>query len=127
MVRAMNGAIQAALASERVVDITTTGRKSGELRRIEIWFHRVDGRYYVTGSPGPRGWYANLLANPRFTFHLKGNTTADLAATAHPVTDAASKRAIFNGIPWIADRVEAEKIPEWISSSPLVEVRFEGA
>jgi deazaflavin-dependent oxidoreductase (nitroreductase family) len=123
----MNRAIKAALANERVIDITTTGRKSGESRRIEIWFHRVDDRYYITGSPGPRGWYANLLANPRFTFHLKGNTAADLVATAHPVTDPVQKQAIFNGIPWIADRVEAEKIPEWIGGSPLVEVRFEGA
>ena len=51
--------------AERTIDITTLGRCSGIPRRIEVWFHRVDGRWYLTGVPGPRGWYANLRANPR--------------------------------------------------------------
>ncbi len=29
-----------ALAQDQVIDITTIGRKSGQPRRIEIWFHR---------------------------------------------------------------------------------------
>ena len=52
----MTSAIQQALAQDRTIDITTTGRKTGEARRIEIWYHRVGGRYYITGSPrGPAG------------------------------------------------------------------------
>src|SRR3712207_9019649 len=50
--------------SDRVIDITTTGRKSGQPRRIETWFHHLDGQIYLTGTPGPRDWYANLVANP---------------------------------------------------------------
>jgi hypothetical protein len=42
---------EAALAQDQVIDNTTTGRTSGEQRRIEIWFHRLDGRYYITGTP----------------------------------------------------------------------------
>ena len=41
----MDATTLAALGRDQVIDITTTGRKSGEQRRIEIWFHRVDGRY----------------------------------------------------------------------------------
>jgi deazaflavin-dependent oxidoreductase (nitroreductase family) len=121
----MDAAIESALARDRTIDITTVGRKSGQPRRIEIWFHRVGDRFYITGSPGRRGWYANLIANPAFTFHLKGDTTADLAATAIPITDEAAKRDVFREIPWIEDRVEAEKLPEWLADSPLVEVRFD--
>jgi hypothetical protein len=51
--------------AERTIDVTTLGRCSGIPRRIEVWFHRVDGRWYLTGMPGPRSWYANLRANPR--------------------------------------------------------------
>ncbi|MBM0234262.1 nitroreductase family deazaflavin-dependent oxidoreductase [Micromonospora sp. STR1_7] len=54
-------------AAERTIDITTLGARTGAPRRIEIWFHRVDGRWYLTGMPGPRGWYANVRAHPRFT------------------------------------------------------------
>jgi deazaflavin-dependent oxidoreductase (nitroreductase family) len=87
----MNNEAAKALASDRVIDIITTGRQTGEPRRIEIWFHRVDGRYYITGTPGrPRSWYANLVANSAFTFHLKESATADLPATARPVTDPRS-------------------------------------
>ena len=44
--------IQQALVTDQVIDITTTGRRSGQPRRIEIWFHNLDGRLYITGTPG---------------------------------------------------------------------------
>ncbi len=95
----MNDAAARALASDRVIDITTIGRQSGQSRRIEIWFHRMDGKYYITGTPGrPRSWYANLLAHPSFTFRLKQSATADLAATARPVTDTAEREKVLAGI-----------------------------
>ena len=76
----MNDAVRQALETDRVIDITTIGRKSGEPRRKEIWFHNLDGRLFIAGTPGKRGWYANLVANPEFTFHLKRSVQADLQA-----------------------------------------------
>lgn len=114
--------VDEALSTDRVIDITTTGRTTGQPRRIEIWFHRVDGRYYITGTPGARGWYANLLAAPRFTFHLKESAQADLAATAVPVTGEEKARvldAVRAGIP---AEIGARLDP---ATSPLVEVRFD--
>ena len=67
----MDDAVRQALEVDRYVDITTTGRKTGEARRIEIWHHLVDGAVYLTSMPGKRGWYANMLANPDMTFHVK--------------------------------------------------------
>ena len=118
-----------ALAADRVVDITTIGRKSGEQRRIEIWFHRLDGKYYITGTPGrPRGWYANLVAHPSFTFHLKQSAVADLAATARPITEPAERRRVLDGIlAGLGDLTSAPgNEPEaWLAGSPLVEVTFD--
>src|SRR5207302_6778686 len=56
-----------------VVDISTTGRKSGEERRIEIVLHNIGGRLYISGQPSRkrRGWLSNLEASPNFTLHLK--------------------------------------------------------
>jgi hypothetical protein len=72
----MEEAVRKALAIDRTspargrtVDITTVGRRSGKPRRIEIWFYRADGKVYLSSLPAKRGWYANLKANPRFTFH----------------------------------------------------------
>jgi hypothetical protein len=39
---------------DRTVDITTTGRRSGEPRRIEICFYRSGDAIYLSGIPAPR-------------------------------------------------------------------------
>ena len=117
----MDQKIKHALETEKVIDITTTGRKTGKPRRIEIWFHHIDGKIYITGSPGrQRDWYQNMVANPQFTFHLKQSVTVDLDAISHPITDENSRRQWFTKFLEDSDRdVEA-----WVRESPLVEVTF---
>mgnify|MGYP001823347321 CR=1 FL=1 len=118
----MTPEITAALESDRTIDITTTGRKSGEPRRLEIWFHNVDGRIFITGMPGRRSWYANLLATPEFTFHLKESVQADLPAVARAITEPTEKRTVF-GV--LLERLGyADRIDIWITDSPLIEVTF---
>jgi hypothetical protein len=120
-------------ASERTVDITTVGAQSGRPRRIEIWFHQIESRWYITGvPPRKRGWYRNLEANPRFTFHLKHGVEADLGATAGPVIDVNERRQILGRIvdglndpsnpAGIAD---APPLEDWVEFSPLVEITFD--
>jgi deazaflavin-dependent oxidoreductase (nitroreductase family) len=114
--------IEQALMRDRTIDITTIGRKSGQPRRIEIWSYPAGGRVYLSGRPGRRAWYANLLDNPEFTFHLKGSVKADLPAKARPVIDAAQRRVIFSTI--LKDlRMEGE-LEAWIFNSPLMEIEF---
>ena len=91
----MDEAVRTALDTDRTVDITTVGRRSGTPRRIETWFYRAGGRYYLTGLPGRRSWYANLVAEPEFTFHLKQSAVADLPASARPIDDAAERRTVL--------------------------------
>ena len=115
-----------ALATDRSIDITTTGRRSGAPRRKEIWFHNVTGALYITGMPGrPRDWYANLVATPAFTFHLKGSVQTDLAAAAAPIRDPAERRAVFEGL--LAGIERLAEIDGWVDRAPLVRVTFPGA
>lgn len=45
--------------------LTTTGRRSGRPREIEIWFTRRGARYYVIAEHGERAhWVRNLRAKP---------------------------------------------------------------
>src|SRR5215212_3367580 len=118
----MNDEIRQALGKDRVIDMTTIGRTSGQPRRKETWFHNIDGRIYLTGTPGRRDWYANLLAHPAFTFHLLHGVRADLAATAAPVTDPDERRKILGQI--VSDRGD---LAAWVAGSPLVEVTFDDA
>jgi deazaflavin-dependent oxidoreductase (nitroreductase family) len=116
---------------EHTIDITTVGARSGIPRRIEIWFHRVDGRWYLTGMPFPRSWYANVRAHPRFIVHLKHGVTADLPATAVPVDEATRRRVItavldLQDRPDYAARVsQRQNFDDWFARSPLVEIVFD--
>ena len=118
--------IKQALAKDRVIDMTTTGRTSGQPRRKETWFHNIDGQVYLTGTPGKRDWYANMVANPAFTFHLKESATADLAARARPVTEMAERERILGRILSNIGR-PASDLPAWVERSPLVAVTFDDA
>jgi deazaflavin-dependent oxidoreductase (nitroreductase family) len=115
--------IRRALENDRTIDITTTGRNSGQPRRIEVWRYRYDGRIFLSGSPGTRDWYANLLAKPEFTFHLKGSVQADLPAIAHPVTDETERRKVMPSILGELGRGSGD-LEELVARSPLVEVEF---
>ena len=127
-------AIDASSTTEdRTIDITTTGRRSGEPRRIEIVFYRSGDEIYLSGIPGPktRDWLANLAAQPSFTFHLKHGVVADLPATATVIADPAERRRVLTDFveqfnqrngpdsPW-----PQAVLDEWVDRSPLAKVTF---
>lgn len=125
MTSSSDPAVAAALANYLVIDITTIGRTSGEPKRLEIWFHNVNDRYYITGRPGPRSWYANVLVNPAITFHFKESTEADLEGAARAITDAEEKRAVFLSAKKLSEYINEDNVQEWVDGSPLIEVMFD--
>ena len=122
----MNDQIRASLATGHVIDITTTGRKSGEPRRIEIVFHNMDGRLIITGMPRAdrqRAWLVNLEADPNMTLHLKGSVQADLPATARVITDTTERRLIAE---WVsANAWKGQDADAMTAYSPMIEVTVE--
>lgn len=117
--------IRDALARGGVIDITTIGRKTGQPHRIEIVFHNIGGRLFVSGMPGfKRSYIANLAADPHFTFHLKGAVKADLPATARIISDDAERREV---LPHIARNWKRDDVDTMIEQSPLFEVTIDGA
>lgn len=114
--------VRRALTHGHTIDITTTGRRTGQQHRIEIVFHVIDDAVVISGRPGRRGWYANLLADPNFTFHLKGPVVADLPAVARPIVEPVERRRVMAAVArnWrVEDRLEL-----FIARSPLIEVTF---
>ncbi len=123
----MDATIEQALDRGGIVDITTTGRKSGQPRRIEIYLHNLDGDLYLTGKPGfPRDWIANLLADRHMTLHLKKGVVKDLPATAEVITDPEEKGRIILRArveSWRADPAVARaELDHWVATSPLARV-----
>jgi deazaflavin-dependent oxidoreductase (nitroreductase family) len=121
----MDDSIRRALSQGGLIDITTTGRRTGQARRIEIAFHAIDGRTYISGQPNParrRGWLSNLETDPHFTFHLKQGVKADLPATARIISDEAERRAILAHVARAWKRTDLDNM---VAHSPLIEVEFE--
>ncbi|MDQ6793637.1 MAG: nitroreductase/quinone reductase family protein [Chloroflexota bacterium] len=119
----MDDRIRRALSRGHLVDITTTGRKTGEPRRIELVFHNFDGRVYISGMPGRRSWLANLEADPDFVLHLKGPIKADLPARARVIKDPTERRDVLT-VAGVWRRTDLDRM---INTSPLIEVEFEEA
>jgi deazaflavin-dependent oxidoreductase (nitroreductase family) len=118
--------VQGALARGGVIDITTVGRQSGRPRRLEIVFHNIDGKIYISGIPSPnrRAWLANLEAQPKFTVHLKGALRADLPARARIIDGEAERRRVLESV---ARNWKRKDLDTMVRQSPLIEVTFDGA
>jgi len=117
----MTDAVLRSLAEDPTIDITTTGRRSGQPRRIEIWMMVVDDRCFITGTPGPRDWLANLRANPELVVHLR--SAVDLPAVATEVVDEPTRRRVLEHLTtsWYRGQVPLDEL---VATAPMVEVSF---
>jgi deazaflavin-dependent oxidoreductase (nitroreductase family) len=117
----MNENVRKALEHGYAIDITTTGRKSGLPRRIEIEFYNLEGRLYIWGrTVSFRDWFANLQAHPEFIFHLKGSVQVDLPARARVIIDGAERRNLLSKLIQVSEsNADLEALVE---GGPLVEV-----
>lgn len=120
----MDAVLWQAIEGGLTCDITTIGRKSGLPRRIEIWYFVFDGQVYISGTPGSRDWYANVLEHPAFTFHVKQGVQADLPARAVPMVDPIERRRIMARVIRANSYFATGDIEEWVTHSPLVAVMF---
>ena len=121
----LDPAVWRALGHGHTIDITTTGRRTGEPRRIEIVFHNFGDRLYISGTPNverERAWLLNLRADPNLTVHLKQFVTADLHATAREITDVDERREVLEKVARVWRR-DPEPMMRW---SPLIEIVVDG-
>jgi deazaflavin-dependent oxidoreductase (nitroreductase family) len=105
------------LARTRTVDLVTFGRRSGQLRRVEIWWFHFEDRFIVTGTPGRRDWYANALADPRVVIETRHG---DFPGLAREVTDSEFRRRFFmEGARWYSTQSQWTALVE---TAPMIEV-----
>jgi len=75
--------------------LTSTGRRTGLPREIEIWFTRRNGRFYVIAEHGERAqWVRNVRANPSVQVRVAGLAFRAMAR----VVDAAADRALASQV-----------------------------
>ena len=69
-----------ALATTEFCYLTTRGRRTGALHRIEIWFVSYEGGAYLLSNSDRADWYRNLVANPWVTLEIAGESRRTTAA-----------------------------------------------
>jgi deazaflavin-dependent oxidoreductase (nitroreductase family) len=75
--------------------VTTTGWKSGQPHRIEIWFVGHDGRYYLCAESRERAhWVQNIQRNPPVQIELGGVHSQGTARVVESETEAALAAAV---------------------------------
>lgn len=116
----MNNDVITALHRSQLIDLTTTGRRSGLPRRIEIFLHDHDSVLFITGMPRrdrTRDWIHNITANPNVILHLKQDIKADIAATARVITDPYEARPLIEAA---ARRWRRDDVEDMIAHNPLI-------
>ena len=122
----MDEATRSALHRSQVIDLTTTDRRTGRARRIEIFLHEEDGLLFISGMPRAdrtRDWIRNIEADPRVVIHLKGAVVADLPATARVITDPDERRPLIEAA---ARRWRRTDVSTMMQHSPLIVVHVDG-
>ena len=95
---------------DRLVLLTTTGRRSGEPRTTPMMFHRDGDRVLViasnVGAAAHPDWYRNLAADPHVTVEIGDETYPALAVA----TEGADRERVWAELkelyPFFADHEE---------------------
>ncbi len=110
-------------ASDIIMVITTTGRKTGRKLTIPVGYKR-DGEYVFAINKGNSNWFRNVQANGKAVIEIKGDV---MKVRGSVVTDDQERQRIFNvyrqgsdsfqqffRIPAASPEVELQKVlSEW--------------
>jgi deazaflavin-dependent oxidoreductase (nitroreductase family) len=86
--RLSGGAIGGKMAGERVLLLTTTGRRSGKPHTVPVSYFEDHGTPFVIASNAGKeshpAWYLNLSANPHVQVQIGSRQWAGVARAAEP-------------------------------------------
>jgi len=101
--------------------LTTTGRRTGNPHRIEIWYRQIgDVVWFLSGGRDTSDWVQNVLADPNVTIEIGDETISGTAFVddqdAHEARRALAAR--YQG--W----KEGQALSGWTTGSMAVGVRI---
>jgi deazaflavin-dependent oxidoreductase (nitroreductase family) len=81
-----------ALTSTRELEITVTGRQSGQQISLPVWFvHEGDTLYLLPVKGSDSQWYKNILQKPSMTISAEGTK---MTVPPKPLTDPVKVREV---------------------------------
>ncbi|PON11624.1 hypothetical protein C2W62_43840 [Candidatus Entotheonella serta] len=115
-------AITEDLEQHRYLYLTTTGRKTGIPRRIEIWFtvhnHRI---YLISGGGAQSDWVKNLQVNSAVEIEIGPHRWRATAAPDHTPEHPARERLAARYQNWRL----GQPLSDWATAGLVIEIRVD--
>jgi len=112
--------LDAEVANEKYIYLTTRGRKTGKPHTIELWFAVVEGRVYLSHEGKSTDWMKNILKDNRVAFRIRGN---QFKGRARIVKSGRifeiGKRALY--LKYYGEASD-DVIDDWFSESTVIEI-----
>ena len=108
-----------AVQSEKLIHLTTRGRKTGRAHTVELWFAIHNDKIYLSHEGRDTDWMKNISNSGEVTFEIGGETFDGRATYLEDGTDEAlaAKAALYRKYYGAASK---EIIEDWFSLSRLL-------
>jgi deazaflavin-dependent oxidoreductase (nitroreductase family) len=92
-VAASKSSLKERLSRYRQIELTVTGRKSGKMISIPVWFVLEGEKLYLMPVQGSdTQWYRNVLQNPSIRIAARG---AEAELRAQPITESKMVKSVI--------------------------------
>jgi deazaflavin-dependent oxidoreductase (nitroreductase family) len=113
----------AELADTGYCYLTTVGRRTGALHRIEIWFVAHDDGAYLLSEGGAADWYRNLEMTPTVTLEIAGERRETIARPV-PADDPANEVVRPAMVAKYQTGYPQEDLTDWSREASLVRIEW---
>jgi deazaflavin-dependent oxidoreductase (nitroreductase family) len=108
--------------SQKLIHLTTRGRKTGKPHKVELWFALNNGKVYLSHEGEETDWMMNIRKDERVLFEIGGK---EFHGKAHYLEDSAdeawtAKVALYEKY---YGKASKETIMDWFSLSKLISIK----
>ena len=108
-------------ASEKLIHVTTTGRKTRNPHTVELWFAVSNGKVYLSHEGSETDWMKNIENTDQILFEIGGENFTGRARILENGTEEAweAKVALYEKY---YGKASKEVIEDWFSLSRLIAI-----
>lgn len=111
------------MASQKLIHLSTIGRKTGKSHKVELWFAINGTRVYLSHEGEETDWMKNIKKNAQVAFEIGG---IDFTGEARYIADNreeawTAKLALYEKY---YGKASKEVIEDWFSLSRLITVEL---
>ena len=109
----------AKVGEEKLIHVTTRGRKTGQPHIVELWFALNSGKVYLSHEGKSTDWMKNIKRNGQVSFEISGKNFNGAARLLESSTEEAweAKVALYEKY---YGKASKEVIEDWFSLSKLL-------